>query len=418
MRSAEILIIGSELLTPRRHDSHSPYLIEKLTGTGIAVVFHATVGDSRSLIARAFQEGVARADLIIATGGLGPTADDLTREGLSDAFGLPLVLDSGLLGSLEARFAARGLPLPEVARKQALVPEGARLIPNRVGTAPGLWCAIVHGGRRLDVVVLPGPPDELRPMFEEQVLPRLSGLADGVFRSRILRIAGLVESAVEERVGSTYGSFDNPSTTVLASPGEIQLHLTAWGASGEEAERTCEELVARLRPLLGAHLVSDNGEEMEEVVGRLLRQRGHTVAVAESCTGGLILQRLTEVPGSSDYVDRGFVTYSNRSKTELLGVPPALIEARGAVSPEVAVAMAEGARDRAGSHYAVAVTGIAGPSGGSREKPVGLVYVGLAHRDRSWAERFWFSGSRSRIRWAASQAALNALRLELIAGGA
>lgn len=412
---AEILAIGSELLTPRRTDTNSAYLSAQLAAVGIPVEFRATLGDDRALIAEAFRQAVDRAEVVLATGGLGPTADDLTREGLADALGLALVEDPTIVERLRARFARRGLQMPEVNRKQALVPVGAEVLANRVGTAPGLWVPVSRGGREVVVVLLPGPPNELEPMLEKDVLPRLASRAGGVvYRVKLLFIAGLPESLVEQNVGALYRSVSNPSTTILAGAGQVELHLTAWGTTAKEAEARNEELASRMRQVLGRHIFSESGEGLEHVVGRLLASRGLTLAAAESCTGGLILHRLTEVPGASSYVERGSVTYSNRSKVEMLGVPDELIQIHGAVSVEVAEAMARGARERAGTDIGLAATGIAGPSGATPEKPVGLVFIALADRQGVVSQRFLLPGGRSQVKWWSSQAALDLLRLRLL----
>jgi len=412
---AEILAIGSELLTPRRADTNSAYLTAQLGAVGLPVRFRATLVDDRGLIAEAFRQAADRAEVVVATGGLGPTADDLTREGLADAFSLTLVEDTAIVERLRARFAGRGLTMPEVNRKQALVPVGAEVLPNSAGTAPGLWVPVSRGGRDVVVVLLPGPPHELQPMLEREVLPRLAGRSSGVvYRVKLLSIAGLPESLVEQKITDLYRSLDNPSTTILAAAGQVELHLTAHARTAEEADARNEELAARMRQALGRHVFSESGESLEQVVGRLLAERGLTLAAAESATGGLILHRLTEVPGASSYLERGFVTYSNRSKVEMLGVAQELIQAHGAVSAEVAEAMARGARERARVDLGLAVTGIAGPTGATPEKPVGLVFVALADARGVVSERFLVPGGRRQVKWWSSQAALDLLRLSLL----
>ncbi len=416
--NAQLLIVGSELLTPGSNDTNSAYLIERLASAGIPVVFRATVGDDRDAIAEAARQALARADLVVATGGLGPTSDDVTREGFADALGLAMDLDEVVLEGIRLRFERRGFTMAEVNRKQALVPEGAKVLANDVGTAPGLWITAtppaIKGGAK-DVVLLPGPPHELQSIFESQVLPRLAERASGVvYRTKQLFIAGLPESSVEQKVGPIYGEYDNPSTTILASAGQVEIRLTARASTPTEADTGNEELASKLRDVLGTKIFSETGESLEAVVGHLLSERSLTIAVAESCTGGLIAHRLTEVPGSSRYVERGFVTYSNESKVELLGVPDALIRAHGAVSEEVAKSMAEGARNKAGTDLAVAVTGIAGPDGGSVEKPVGLVFIAVSDGKVSVVRRLRIPGARSQVKWWSSQAALNLLRLHIL----
>ncbi len=307
--------------------------------------------------------------------------------------------------------------MPEVNRRQAMVPRGATVLSNRRGTAPGLWIPpeVQEFGEHKVVVLLPGPPAELRPMFHEQVATRLADYASGVvYDVKKLWIAGLPESAVEQKIVSTYRSVENPSTTILASAGQVEIRLTATGETAEAAAAKNEVLASRLRELLDVAIFSMEEETLEEVVGALLVARGQRISVAESLTGGLIANRITDVSGSSRYFDASFVTYSNEAKTELLGVPADLLEKVGAVSEEVARAMAVGARKRARSDVAVAVTGIAGPTGGSEDKPVGLVYIGLAAASETRVERFQFPGARRQVKRWSSQAALNMVRLELL----
>jgi nicotinamide-nucleotide amidase len=416
--NAEVLTVGSELLTPGRSDTNSTYLIERLASVGIPVIYRATVGDDRAAIAEAARQALARAEIVLVTGGLGPTGDDVTREGFADAMSLDLSLDEDVLGGIRRRFERRGLSMAEVNRKQALVPEGAEVLANDVGTAPGLWITVPASGAgdaARDVVLLPGPPAELEPIFESQVLPRLAGRAEGVvYRTKQLFIAGLPESSVEQMVGSIYGEIDNPRTTILASAGQVELHLIARGSDADEADAANETLAKKLRAVLGKKIFSEAGESLEEVLGRMLSERSLSLAVAESCTGGLITHRLTEVSGSSRYFERGFVTYSNESKVELLEVPEDLIRTHGAVSEEVAESMAEGARKRAGTDLGVAVTGIAGPTGGSAAKPMGLVFIAVCDVRGSVVRRLQIPGDRSQVKWWSSQAALNLLRLHLI----
>ena len=308
--------------------------------------------------------------------------------------------------------------MPDVNRRQAMIPAGAEVLANPEGTAPGLWIRWELPERvergRTDVILLPGPPAEMISILEKYVLPRLTSTGE-VYRTRRLLVAGLPESAVEERIGPIYRDIDNPRTGLLASGGQIEIRLTACGRDANQAEAKLEKLVSPIRNALGQYLFSDSGETLEQVVGLLLTAAAKTLSVAESCTGGLITHRLTEVPGSSTYLERGFVTYSNGSKMALLGVPEELIERDGAVSESVARAMARGARERADTDLALAVTGIAGPSGGSAEKPVGLVYIAIGDERGEDVRRFQFPGGRSRVKQWTAQAALNLLRLKLLA---
>lgn len=408
---AEILAVGEELLAPGRNETNSIFLTERLGTIGIPVVFRAIVGDDEQLLAAAIRQALERAEIVLLSGGLGPTTDDRTRDAAARALGLELHLDSSIVEQLEHRFQRRGIRMPDVNRRQAMVLAGAEVLANRRGSAPGLFVRRADG--RI-VVLLPGPPRELEPLFDELVLPRLAPAAAGTFyRTHKLWVAGLPESAVEQRIVSLYRDRQNPLTTILASAGQVEIRLTATAASVAEADAINEELGSRLRTTLGEHVFSENEESLEQVVGNLLVERGWRIAVAESLTGGLIAHRITQVPGASRYFDMGFVTYSNEAKSRLLGVPPELFARLGAVSDEVAMAMASGARSRAGSDIAVAVTGIAGPTGASESKPVGLVFVGLATADGVRAERFQFPGERRQVKRWTSQTALNLVRLEL-----
>jgi nicotinamide-nucleotide amidase len=411
MRQAEILAVGSELLTPLRSDTNALYLTAKLIEVGVAVRARVTVADDPALLASAFRNALGRADVVLATGGLGPTEDDLTREAAAEALGRSLRRDTAILEALKARFAAFGRPMAPVNEKQADVIDGATVLPNARGTAPGQ--CLEERGRLL--ALLPGPPVEMKPMFEEHVLPRIRAMAGGtVLRTRVLRIASMGESDVEQAVAPLYRTFANPSTTILSAPGQVELHLTAEGPSEAAAEERIEALAAGIRERLGGRVYSEDGRELHHVVAALLRERGLTLALAESCTGGLVAARLTEVPGSSAFFERGFVTYSNRSKVETLGVEASLLDSAGAVSEDVARAMAAGARRAAKSDIGVAITGIAGPGGGTAEKPAGLVFFALDGAAGTRTRRAHFPGDRERVRAQATQMALEMLRRGLL----
>ena len=408
---AEIIAVGSELLTPLRSDTNALVLTARLRELGIEVVARTTVADDAALLEGAFRHAIARAEVVIATGGLGPTEDDLTREALAAALGRPLERDPALVEELKQRFASYQRPMADVNLKQADVIAGATVMRNARGSAPGQR---VDTGRST-VALLPGPPSEMLPMFEEQLVPLLAARVSGrVLRTRILKIASMSESDVEQAVAPVYTTFTNPRTTILGAPGQVELHLTAQGGSEAEAQARIEELAAPIRTALAGRVFSEDGRELNEVVAELLVERGLRLALAESCTGGLLSARLTEVPGSSRFLDRGYIPYANTAKVAQLGIDPALIDARGAVSEDVAQAMAAAARRKSGADVSVAITGIAGPGGGSPEKPVGLVFIALDGAAGTRVRRCFFPGERSRIRMQTVQAALEMVRRGLL----
>jgi nicotinamide-nucleotide amidase len=410
---AAILAVGSELLTPSRIDTNSLFITDQLNRLGIDVVVKMVVGDSREELAHAYGLARSRADLVVLTGGLGPTDDDVTREAVSGVLGRPLRENVALTEQLRARFAARGFTgaMPEINRRQAMVPEGADVLENTRGSAPGLW---IDDGTRV-TLLLPGPPRELQPM--------LSGLADTRLRSRasdqplvrrVLRIAGRIESHVDEILAPLYREWEALPTpvgaTILAALGQIELHLSARARPGESADELLTTAAARVFALLGADVFTTSGQTLEQVVGELLVTRDMRIAIAESCTGGLITSRLTDVPGSSRYVDEAVVVYSNTSKSALAGVPADLIAEHGAVSEPVALAMAGGIRSRADADVGVGVTGIAGPGGGSPEKPVGTVAIAATTGAVTRSRVYRFLGEREHVKFQASQAALDMVR--------
>lgn len=409
---AELLAIGSELLGPLRAETNTLWLTERLLDAGIEVAARTTLADDLPLLESAFRESLSRADVVIATGGLGPTADDLTREAAAAATGHSLRRDPAIVEGLRARFARYGRTMSGTNEKQADVIEAAAALPNARGTAPGQ--VLEHEGRLL--VLLPGPPGEMKPMFDEQVLPLLRARAGPtrVVRRRVLRIAAMPESDADQLAAPVYSRFENPKTTILGAAGQVELHLVAHGDGVAEAESRIEELAAALRAALPGRVFSEDGRELPHVVVDLLRERGLTLALAESCTGGLLSARLTDVPGASAVLERGFVTYANRAKVEETGVDPALLERHGAVSEEVAVALAAGARRVAGADVGVGITGIAGPDGGTAEKPVGLVFVAVDGAAGTRVRRSIFPGGRERVRFQATQVALEMLRRGLL----
>jgi nicotinamide-nucleotide amidase len=409
--TAEIIAIGSELLAPDRTDTNSLWLTEKLNRLGIEVKLKTIVGDDDARLEEAIKDAVRRSKVVITTGGLGPTEDDITRKIAARALGRRLLLDEAVLAEIRLRFQNFGMAMPERNSRQAMVIEDAEVLPNPNGTAPGMF--IQH--QETAIVLLPGPPREMRPMFENHVSAKLSGRV-GSFRvmRRLLRVAGLGESAVDEKIAPIYTQYDNPQTTILFNQSEIEIHLTARGRTEAEADALLDRLSGQIEERLGNAVFSFAGETMEEVVGLRLSVGGYTVSVAESCTGGLIAQRLTNVPGSSKYFIEGVVAYANDAKTRALGVEPIMLLEHGAVSAPVAEAMAEGIRERAGTDFGLSVTGIAGPAGGTEEKPVGLVYIALANEVKTEHRKLQLPGDRNLIRWRASQAALDLLRRRLI----
>jgi competence/damage-inducible protein CinA-like protein len=409
--SAEIIAIGSELLAPDRTDTNSLWLTEKLNRLGIEVKLKTIVGDDDSRLEEAIKDATRRSKVVITTGGLGPTEDDITRKVTARALGRRLLLDENVLAEIRQRFQAFGVTMPERNSRQAMVIEDAEVLPNPNGTAPGLF--IDHNGTA--IVLLPGPPREMHPMFENHVSERLSRRAGSLkVVRRMMRVAGMGESAVDEKIAPVYTQYENPQTTILFNQSEIEIHLTARGRTEKEAEVLLDRLSEQIEERLGNAVFSFAGETMEEVVGLKLSVGRYTLSVAESCTGGLLAQRITEVPGSSKYFIEGVVAYANEAKIKTLGVEPILLLEHGAVSAPVAEAMAEGIRKRSGTDFGLSITGIAGPDGGTEEKPVGLVFIALADDTKTEHRKLKLPGDRHLIRWRASQAALDLLRRRLI----
>jgi len=409
--SAEIVAIGSELLAPDRTDTNSLWLTEKLNQLGIEVKLKTIVGDDDARLEETIKDATRRSKVVITTGGLGPTEDDITRKITARALGRRLLLDESVLAEIKERFKGFGVAMPERNSRQAMVIEDAEVLPNPNGTAPGMF--IEHHGTA--IVLLPGPPREMRPMFENHVAAKLEVRAGNVrVVRRMLRVAGLGESAVDEKIAPVYTQYENPQTTILFNQSEIEVHLTARGRTEEEANALLDRVVLQIEEKLGNAIFSFAGEKMEEVVGLRLAVGGYTLSVAESCTGGLLAQRLTDIPGSSKYFIEGVVTYANDAKTRALGVEPILLLEHGAVSAEVAEAMAEGMRKRAETDFALAITGVAGPDGGTEEKPVGTVFIALASEVETEHRKLKLPGDRQLIRWRASQAALDLLRRRLV----
>src|SRR5215470_17582203 len=408
---AEIIAVGSELLTPDRVDTNSLFLTEELNKLGIEVLRKTIVGDHREPLAAAFREALNRVPVVITSGGLGPTEDDLTRETVAELLGRRLQRNEAVVKAIEARFRSFRREMPAVNLRQAMVPEGAEVLENPRGTAPGLW--LEDKGHM--VALLPGPPRELKPLFKEQVLPRLERRVSGTrMYSRELRVTGLGESHVEERIREVYLRYADVNTTLLAVPGEVQIHLRTWTDDAKHANATLDELVRGLDLALGERVFAHAGFPLEAVVAQLLIDNHATIAAAESCTGGLLAERLTRIPGSSNYFLGGAVCYSNEMKTAWADVPPDLIAAKGAVSSEVAIALAEGIRRRVRSNLGIGITGIAGPGGGSEEKPVGTVHVALASTNGAKERLVHLPGDREAIRFYASQIALDMVRVHFL----
>jgi nicotinamide-nucleotide amidase len=409
--NAEIIAIGSELLTPSRVDTNSLYLTEQLNSIGIEVELKTVVGDNEHRLEQLLREAVKRSELVVATGGLGPTEDDVTKKVVSRVVKKQLVLEQRILERIQARFRNRGLEMSANNARQALVLLGSKILENPVGTAPGLW--VEHEG--CHILLLPGPPRELKVVFEEACMARLRELSRGIrLFTQVFKATGLTESKLDEMIAPIYTPYKNPATTILAGAGEIQVHLTGKGRSEEEAKKVVTEVADRIEFTLGDFIFSRGEESLEQIVGYYLMMRQMTLAVAESCTGGLVSQRLTSVPGSSHYFLCGVTCYSNSSKIDLAGIPPLLLEMNGAVSCEVAKGLAEGIRMKTDATIGLGITGIAGPSGGSVQKPVGLVHIALSLNGAIEHQEHRFGGDRDRVRLWASQAALDMVRRKLI----
>jgi nicotinamide-nucleotide amidase len=412
MPDAEIIAVGSEMLTSQRIDTNSLFLTDQLNSLGVEVRRKLIIGDDRALLTGAVKHALMHVDVVILTGGLGPTEDDVTRDAVAAATNRGQVFNTEICNAIEARFRLRGRVMPEINKRQAYLIEGSELLPNANGTAPGQW--LEHDGRV--VILLPGPPSELKPLFQSECMPRLERrMPAQVIRTRFYRITGLTESDLDQLISPVYSKYTNPATTILAHQGDMQVHLRARCGTAEEAERLLEEVGGPIEALLGNRIYSRNGEALEQVIGGLLRERGETVSVAESCTGGMVGERITSIPGSSDYFLGGVLAYADKTKTRLLRVPPELIEKHSAVSEEVARAMAEGARATTGSTYAVSTTGEAGPQS-STGAVIGTVFIGFAGpHGPAEARRFQMPGGRDRVRGFATHAALDYLRRRLLA---
>jgi nicotinamide-nucleotide amidase len=413
--NAEIIAVGSELLTPFRSDTNSLYLTEQLNQLGIEVTLKTIVGDNLRRLVSTAKQALLRSEIVIFSGGLGPTEDDLTREAVAETLGLRLQRNPEIVTQLEQRFAARGWKMAPNNVKQADVLEGATVLPNANGTAPGQWLSGKFDGGERIIILLPGPPHELKALFEAEVRERLRAKVPAAFlATRVLKVAMLGESQVDARVAPIYKKHAGVDTTILGGAGEVQLHFTTCAQTADEARGRVDEVAGEVEDELDDFVFSREGESLEQIVGYWLQMRNATVAVAESCTGGLLAERITSVSGSSRYFLGGAVVYSNELKTEFAGVPADMIERHGALSREVAAALAEGIRYRCESTFGVGVTGVAGPSGGTAEKPVGLVFHAVAGASGTEVVQRNFPGDRKRIRWFASTMALDMLRRKLM----
>jgi len=410
----EIIAIGSEMLTPYRQDTNSLYLTEKLNEIGVSVAFKTIVGDKRKDLVNAIRTALGRIDILAIMGGLGPTEDDLTREAVADALSLTLHRDETQIEALHARAATWRIPMPENNLKQADVIKGATVLPNPNGSAPGQWLDIIFEGYRKLLLLLPGPPSECKPLFDAEGLPRLRAAAPKRYiAKRTLKAAMIPESQADKLLAPIYTAYKDVETTILAHAGDIQLTLLCTKASREAAEQRVDELCGRMEEALEDWLYSSAGESLEQIVLYYLGLRQATLAVAESCTGGMISERITSVSGSSRSFLGGAVVYTNELKTAFAGVPVPLIAQHGAVSAEVAKALAQGIRQRTGATLGLGVTGIAGPTGGSEEKPVGLVYIAVSDAHKNECVERTFRGDRDRVREWTTQLALDLIRRRL-----
>jgi nicotinamide-nucleotide amidase len=410
---SEIVSVGTELLLGEITDTNATYLSERLAEIGVDVHFRHTVGDNLGRIVSVLELALSRCDLVLICGGLGPTQDDLTREAVAEATGRPLRPDPAAEARLREFFARRGYTPTANNLKQTMCPEGGRLLENTCGTAPGLL--VEHGEKAL--IALPGPPPEMTEMFQREALPYLlarQGEDASVLRSRVLRLCDIGESALVAEIDDIISDQTDPTVAPYASPGEVKLRIATKGASEEEAAGKLDAMEATLRERLGEHVYGVDEERMEVAVGKALVERGATLAIAESCTGGRLASRVTDVPGSSRYFVGGVVAYSDQVKREALGVPAEVLAEHGAVSEECAVAMGEGVRELYHADFAVATTGIAGPGGGTEEKPVGLVYIAVADENGTVCARHSWPGTREQFKARVSQMALNMLRKRVL----
>lgn len=406
----EIIAVGTELLLGNIVNTNAQYLSQKMADLGIDVFYQISVGDNMQRLSETIKTSLERSDIIVTCGGLGPTADDMTKEGVSEALGLKLLPDNASIKKIEGMFKLMNRPMTENNIKQGYIPEGATILENDNGTAPGV---IVEKEGKI-VVMLPGPPRELHPMFENKVLPYLRTKVNSVIRSRMLRVIGIGESTIEDMLKEIFKNQTNPTIAPYAKEGEVHLRITAKRDTAEEADRLIAEMEQGVKSILGENIYGYDEESLEEVVLKLLQEKKMTLSLAESCSGGLIANRLTDIPGASASLMGGIVSYSNKAKIDILGVKEDTINKYGAVSSQTAEEMAIGTKKINETDIGVSVTGIAGPEGGSEQKPVGLCYIGIAIGDTVKVHRMNFNGNRKRIKWNTSNMALDLLRRELL----
>jgi nicotinamide-nucleotide amidase len=400
---AEIIAIGSELLTPYKADTNSLYLTEKLLELGIKTDYKTIVGDSRETLYKAIKDASKRVQLIITTGGLGPTEDDITREVVANFLKKELILHEDIVSEIKNHFSFRKLKMPDINIRQAFVIAGAEVFKNSVGTAPGQW----YEDENIKIAILPGPPAEMKPMVENFLMKKLEGYSSFFYAFKSMRIVGLTESAVEEKIEDIISGLKNPWINILAIPGQIEINIMARGKeSKDEAKEKIEPVFKNLKKRLKEYIYAEDKIDFEKIIGDMLKKSKRNIAVAESCTGGLLANRITNIAGSSKYFDRGVVSYSNKAKTDVLKVKKETIKKHGAVSEETAREMAEGIRKLSDTYYGIGITGIAGHSGGTMEKPVGLVYIAISTPEKTEVFRYRFIGGREKIKWQSSQQAL------------
>jgi nicotinamide-nucleotide amidase len=406
----EIIAVGTELLLGNILNTNAKYLSEKLAELGLEVYYQTVVGDNLQRVSEAFKKGVERSDVVIATGGLGPTDDDLTKDGLCQALGISMLLHEPTLTKIESFFKSIDRIMPECNKRQAYIPVGSIILENNNGTAPGI---LLEVNGKISVL-LPGPPSELIPMFENSVYPFFKARTNSILKSKMIRIVGVGESAVQEQLREIFDNQSNPTIAPYAKSGEVHLRITAKAETIETADKMLYELEDKVRDIIGNNVYGCDNESLEDVVIGLLQNSNKTISLAESCTGGLISQRLTNVSGASKCFMNGIVTYSNEAKQRFLRVKEDTLLQHGAVSSETAYEMAEGIKRVSGTDIGLAITGIAGPTGGTAEKPVGLCYIGLAYNDKVETFKLMFAGNREKIRWNASIKALDIVRRILI----